>query len=333
MIDVGAETVIDGRVDKIVENLGTVKPTVMAAAPRIFEKVYNVAVSSVQAEGGIKLKIFQVGRQALAAGCRGFGNGASNPSRGLAIQYAVADRLVFAKLRARFGGRLKNLVSGSAPLSVELAEFFDAAGLTILEGYGLTESSAATFVNPPGEARIGTVGPPIPGTEVRIADDGEVLIKSRAVMRGYHGLPGETAETLQDGWLYTGDIGELDEKGYLRITDRKKELIKTSGGKYVAPAKLEGMISAASPYISSVFVHGDRRKYCVALITLDPDATSHWAKDKGIADDPSRDRHESRNGGSHRSGGRRSEQRPGLVSRPSRRCASSQTSSPSRPAN
>jgi long-chain acyl-CoA synthetase len=285
VIDVGAETAIDGRVDKIIDNLSVIKPTVMAAAPRIFEKVYNVAVSSVQAEGGIKLKIFKwavgVGSRVSQIRQRG-----EQPGRVLALQYAVADRLVFAKLRARFGGRLRNLVSGSAPLSVELAEFFDAAGLTILEGYGLTESSAATFVNPPGAARIGTVGPPIEGTEVRIADDGEVLIKSRAVMRGYHGLPEETAESLRDGWLYTGDIGELDEKGYLRITDRKKELIKTSGGKYVAPAKLEGMISAASPYISSVFVHGDRRKYCVALITLDPDATSHWAKEKGIAEDP-----------------------------------------------
>ena len=285
IIDVGVETAIDGRVDKIVENLAEIRPTLMAAAPRIFEKVYNVAVSSIQAEGGAKLAIFRwaigVGTKVSRLRQRG-----RQPGTMLKIQHAVADRLVFSKLRSRFGGRLRYFVSGSAPLSVELAEFFDAAGLPILEGYGLTESSASTFVNPPGKARFGTVGPPIPETEVRIADDGEVLIRSRAIMRGYHGLPEDTAQTLDDGWLHTGDIGELDEVGYLRITDRKKELIKTSGGKYVAPTKLEGLISAASPYTSSVFVHGDRRNFCVALVTLDPDAIGKWAEEKGIPNDP-----------------------------------------------
>jgi long-chain acyl-CoA synthetase len=285
MIDVGCETAIDGRVDKIVENLATIRPTLMAAAPRIFEKVYNVAVSSIQAEGGPRLAIFRwavgVGTKVVRARQRG-----EEPGRLLALQYAIADRLVFAKLRDRFGGRVRNFVSGSAPLSADLAEFFDAAGLTILEGYGLTESSASTFVNPPGAPRFGTVGPPIPGTEVRIADDGEILVRSRAIMRGYHGLPEETADTLHDGWLLTGDIGELDDHGYLRITDRKKELIKTSGGKYVAPAKIEGLVKDASPYISNVLVHGDRRKYCVALVTLDPDAIANWAKEKSIPNDP-----------------------------------------------
>ncbi len=284
MIDAGVETAIDGRVDKIVENLALIRPTLMAAAPRIFEKVYNVVVSSVRAEAGLRWVIFRwalgVGLETVRRRQRGQPQG-----RLQTLQHALADRLVFSKLRARFGGRVRYFISGSAPLSLSMAEFFDAAGMTILEGYGLTESSASTFVNPPEAPRFGTVGPPIPETDVRIADDGEILIRSRAIMRGYHGLPDETAATLRDGWLHTGDIGELDERGYLRITDRKKELIKTSGGKYIAPAKLEGLITSASPYISSAIVHGDRRKYCVALVTLDPDAITHWADDKNVPGD------------------------------------------------
>ncbi len=281
MIDSGPETFIDGRPDRIVDNLSHIRPTVMAAAPRIFEKVYNVIVSGVKADGGLKEPIF---RWAAAVGIRRsriFRDGKSVPTS-LALQYAVADRLVFSKIRDRFGGRVRYFVSGSAPLSLELAEFFDGAGLTILEGYGLTESSASTFVNPPDGPRFGTVGPPVPGTEVRIAEDGEVLISGRGVMRGYFGLPEETASTLVDGWLHTGDIGEVDADGYLRITDRKKELIKTSGGKYVAPAKVEGLLKVASPYISNVVVHGDRRKYCTAVVTLDPDTAATWAKSEGV---------------------------------------------------
>nr|BFE77707.1 hypothetical protein GCM10020093_003080 [Planobispora longispora] len=181
---------------------------------------------------------------------------------------------------------MRYFISGSAPLSREMAEFFDAAGLTILEGYGLTESSAGSFVNRPGEVKFGTVGPPLPGVTVRIAEDGEILIGGHGVMRGYHGLPEETAEALRDGWLHTGDIGELDEAGRLRITDRKKELIKTSGGKYVAPQHLEGRIKAACPFLSHVVVHGDRRNYCTALVTLDPDVTGPWARAEGLPSDP-----------------------------------------------
>jgi long-chain acyl-CoA synthetase len=169
------------------------------------------------------------------------------------------------------GGRIKYFVSGSAPLSRPVGEFFAKAGITILEGYGLTESSAASFVNRPGSNRLGTVGRPLKGTEVRIAEDGEVLIGGRGIMRGYHNLPEETAEALDGGWLRTGDVGELDEEGRLRLTDRKKELIKTSGGKYVAPQAVEGLVKANSPYIGNVLVHGDQRNYCVALVTIDPD--------------------------------------------------------------
>ena len=281
MIDAGVETVIDGRVDKIVENLAEIRPTLMAAAPRIFEKVFNVVEAGVAAEGGPKEKIFhwavKVGTEASRKRRAGI-----IPGGLLGAQAKLADKLVFSKVRDRFGGRIRYFISGSAPLALELCEFFDAAGLTVLEGYGLTESSASTFINRPDKPKFGTVGPPLPGTDVKIADDGEVLIKSRGIMRGYHGLPEETAATLQDGWLYTGDLGQLDSDNYLTITGRKKELIKTSGGKYVAPAKIEGLLKAASPYISNALVHGDRRKYCVALVTLDPDTSATWAAEHEV---------------------------------------------------
>ncbi|MEV0820664.1 AMP-dependent synthetase/ligase [Nonomuraea rubra] len=285
MIGIGVPTVIDGRLDKIADNLGVVRPTVMAAAPRIFEKIHNTVVANMQREGGLKLRIFtwarKTGRRVVAARQRG----AAVPATTRA-EYALADRLVFAKLRDRFGGRIRFFISGAAPLNQEVAEFFDAAGLTILEGYGLTESSAGSFLNRPESVRFGTVGLPLPGTEVRIADDGEILIGGRGIMRGYHGLPEETAEALEDGWLRTGDIGELDEAGRLRITDRKKELIKTSGGKYVAPTYLEGRIKAACPFVSHVFVHGDRRNYVTALVTLDMDVVKPWAQAESLPEDP-----------------------------------------------
>lgn len=258
MIATGTPTAVDGDVDRIAANLAELRPTVVAGAPRIFEKIHQRVVAATREAGGVKAKLFD---WALRV--------AEHPERRL--RNRVADRLVFARLRARVGGRIKYFVSGSAPLSPPVAEFFAKAGITILEGYGLTESTAASFVNRPDSNRLGTVGPPLPGTEVRIADDGEVLIGGRGVMRGYHNLPEETAETLVDGWLRTGDIGELDERGRLRLTDRKKELIKTSGGKYVAPQAVEGLVKANSPYIGHVLVHGDQRSYCVALVTIDPD--------------------------------------------------------------
>ncbi|MCC8247363.1 AMP-dependent synthetase/ligase [Saccharothrix luteola] len=258
MLATGAPTAVDGDVDRIAANLLELRPTVVAAAPRIFEKIHQRVVASMREAGGVKAKLFD---WALTV--------AEHPD--WTIRRKVADKLVFSKLRERVGGRIKYFVSGSAPLSRPVGEFFDRAGITILEGYGLTESSAASFVNRPGANKLGTVGKPLVGTEVRIADDGEVLIGGRGIMRGYHGLPDETAETLQDGWLHTGDIGELDEAGRLRITDRKKELIKTSGGKYVAPQAVEGLVKANSPYIGNVLVHGDGRNYCVALVTLDAD--------------------------------------------------------------
>jgi long-chain acyl-CoA synthetase len=276
---IGFATAVDGRIDKIVENLGQVHPTFMAGAPRIFEKVRARVMTA--ASHGLKAKIFSwafgVGRQVSPLRLAG-----KEPSGLLKIQHALADRLVFSKIKARMGGKIRFFVSGSAALNHEVQEWFYAAGLLVLEGYGLTETSAATCVNNPRSTRFGTVGPPVPGSEVKIAEDGEILIKGPGVMRGYHNQPDATAEVLRDGWLATGDIGELDDHGYLRITDRKKDLIKTSGGKYVAPQKVEGVLKAACPYISQVVVHGEGRKYVTALITLDPEAIDSWGSGQNL---------------------------------------------------
>ena len=277
---IGFTTAIDGRIDKIVENLGVVQPTFMCGAPRIFEKVR--ARVMMTASHGVKAKIFDwafgVGRKVSPMRLA-----EREPSGLLAMQYALADRLVFGKIKARMGGKIKFFVSGSAPLSREVQEWFHAAGLLVLEGYGLTETCVPTCVNNPRATRFGTVGPPVPGSQVKIADDGEILIKGPGVMRGYHNMPEATEQALKDGWFATGDIGELDEQGYLRITDRKKDLIKTSGGKYVAPQKVEGVLKTACPYISQVLVYGDGRKYATALITLDPEAIEGWAKEQGLS--------------------------------------------------
>jgi long-chain acyl-CoA synthetase len=275
---------IDGRIPKIIDNLAVVRPTMMAAAPRIFEKVYNKVVQGTKEQGGLKEKIFAwavgVGKEGSKIRQKG-----GEPGGLLAMKLKLADKLVFSKIKARFGGRIRFFVSGSAPLSREIAEFFHACGILILEGYGLTETSAASFVNRTSSYVFGTVGLALPGTEVKLApEDGEILIRSPAVMRGYHNLPDATAEALTtDGWLRTGDIGEIDAKGILRITDRKKDLIKTSGGKYIAPQALEGKLKATCPYISQVIVHGDRRNFCTALVTLDEESVMKWAKDNGLA--------------------------------------------------
>jgi long-chain acyl-CoA synthetase len=287
MVAAGTPSAIDGSVDRIAANLAELRPTVVAAAPRVFEKIHNTIVATVRRDGGIKAQLFGWARGVGLSATKSRQQGKS-PSLLTQAQMPVADALVLSKIRNRFGGRIRYFISGSAPLSAEIAEFFDATGMTILEGYGLTESSAASFVNRPGAPRFGTVGPPLPGTEVKIAEDGEVLFRGRGIMRGYHGLPEETAATLLDGgWLATGDIGELDSEGRLRITDRKKELIKTSGGKYVAPSPIESQIKAACPYVGNVVVHGDTRNFCVALITLDPDVTRPWAEANGFGSDPS----------------------------------------------
>ncbi|MEV7501452.1 AMP-dependent synthetase/ligase [Streptomyces sp. NPDC093018] len=291
-IETGHVTAVDGRVDKIIENLPVVRPTYMAAVPRIFEKVYNGVAAKAREGGAAKYKIFQwaaeVAREYAKAEQDNFRHtGNRTVPFGLAAKHKVADTLVYAKIREAFGGRLRACVSGSAALAPEIGYFFAGAGVHVLEGYGLTESSAASFLNPGEAYRTGTVGKPLPGTEVRIADDGEILLRGPGIMQGYHKLADKTAEVLEsDGWFHTGDIGELSPDGYLRITDRKKDLIKTSGGKYVAPAEVEGQFKAVCPYVSNILVHGADRNYCTALISLDELALAEWAKENGLGGKP-----------------------------------------------
>ncbi len=219
-LQIGFPTAVDGRMDKIVENLAVVRPTFMAGPPRI---------------------------------------------------------------RARLGGRIRFLLSGSATLSKDVAAWFAAAGMPVLEGYALTETSAAGCIGRPEDPTLGLVGPPLVGTEIKIADDGEIFVRGPGVMRGYHNLPDATAAALDaDGWLRTGDVGEIDEAGRLRITDRKKDLIKTSGGKYIAPQAIEGMFQAICPLASQMLVHCDGRNYATALITLDPEALAQWGRAQGL---------------------------------------------------
>ncbi|MGW7466729.1 AMP-dependent synthetase/ligase [Streptomyces xantholiticus] len=287
-IEVGHVTAVDGRVDKIIENLPVVQPTYMAAVPRIFEKVYNGVAAKARAGGGAKYKIFQwaaeVAREYAKVTQDNFRRtGKSSAPFGLSAKHKIADTLVYGKLREAFGGRLRAAVSGSAALAPDIGYFFAGAGIHILEGYGLTESSAASFVNPGEAYRTGTVGKPVPGCEVRIADDGEILLRGPGIMQGYHKLPEKTAEVLEsDGWFHTGDIGELSADGYLRITDRKKDLIKTSGGKYIAPAEVEGQFKAVCPFVSNILVHGADRNFCTALIALDEPTILGWAEENGL---------------------------------------------------
>ena len=281
-LTIGFPTAIDGRVPRIVDNLAVVRPTFMGAAPRIFEKAYGRIVGMTEADGGVKLKIFRWAEKVGLEHSRTVRAGKPVPPA-LRAQFAIADRLVFSKVRARFGGRVRFFISGAAALSPDIAEWFHAAGVLILEGYGLTETSAGAFVNRPDNFRIGSVGRAFPGSEVEIAEDGEVMIKGPHVMQGYHNLDTESASTLSaEGWLHTGDEGRLDDEGFLYITGRKKELFKTSGGKYVAPPHIEGIFKGISAMTSQILVHGNERNFCSALITLDPDAVTEWAAANGM---------------------------------------------------
>jgi long-chain acyl-CoA synthetase len=282
----GFATAIDGRVDRIVDNLGVVKPTFMGAAPRIFEKAHARIVTMQAAEGGAKEKIFKRAFEVGVTVDRYRREGRSVPLP-LRLQHALFDRLVFSKVRERFGGRVRFFISGSAALNSEIAEWFHAAGILILEGYGMTENAAGATVNHPDDYKIGTVGPALPGAEVKIGENDEVMLRGPHIMAGYHNLPEETAATLtEDGWLHTGDKGSLDADGFLTITGRLKDLFKTSGGKYVAPSAIESKFKAVCPYASQFLVFGNERNFVVALITLDPDGMEGWADENGMAGTP-----------------------------------------------
>ena len=283
-MQIGLPTAIDGRVDKIVENLAIIKPTFMGAAPRIFEKVYARIGMMMEEEGGVKHKLFSwasgVGSQVAELASQN-----KTPKGLLAVQHTLADKIIGAKIRDRFGGRVRMFISGSAALNNDIARWFYGMGLPILEGYGLTETTAASFVGRPWALKIGSVGWPLPGTEVRIAEDGEVLLRGDGVMQGYHNNEEATAEVIDaDGWFHTGDIGELDERGFLRLTDRKKDLFKTSGGKYVAPSTIEAMFKGVCPYAAQLVVYGADRHFVSALVTLDPEAMQGWAEHNGMGE-------------------------------------------------
>ncbi|WP_291479174.1 long-chain fatty acid--CoA ligase [Corynebacterium sp.] len=282
-LHIGYETAIDGRIDKIIDNLAIVRPTFMGSAPRIFEKAYNGIATMMATEGGAKEKLFHWASR-VCVQVFDADHGVGSASAWVRLQAKIGDRLVMSKIRERFGGNVNYFISGSAALNTEIARWFGAAGMPILEGYGLTETSAATCLTRPHIYRAGYVGPPLEGIEARIAEDGEVLIKGPGVMDGYHNNPEATAEVLDaDGWFHTGDIGEMDSEGRVRITDRKKELFKTSNGKYVAPAQIEAKFKGLCPVASQLVVIGSDRPFVSALVTLDEDAVTAWAAKNGVS--------------------------------------------------
>lgn len=259
-------------------DLASFRPTFLLAVPRVFEKVYNTATQQA-ARSPVKQRIFQSAADTAIAYSRALAG--AGPSTALRARHALADRLVYAKLRAAVGGRVRYAVSGGAPLGERLGHFFRGAGISILEGYGLTETSPAATVNRPSRNKIGTVGLPLPGVALRIADDGEVLIKGAIIFTGYWHNDAATSEAIdEDGWFHTGDIGELDEEGFLRITGRKKEIIVTAAGKNVAPAVLEDRVRA-HPLISQCMVVGDSKPYVACLVTLDEETLTQWKADHG----------------------------------------------------
>ena len=266
-------------VKNLVTDLASFRPTFVVAVPRVFEKIYNAADAR---STGAKQKVFRLAAKTAIAYSRALDT-PDGPSRGLRAQRAVFDRMVFSTLRGLLGGRVAHVISGGGPLGERLGHFYRGAGVTVLEGYGLTETAAPCTVNLPAATLIGSVGRPLPGTSVRLSDDGEILIKGIGLFRGYRNNPQATAEALDDGWLRSGDLGSLDSEGFLRITGRKKELIVTAGGKNVAPAILEDRLRG-HPLVSQVLVVGDGRPCIGALITLDAEILPMWLSGHGLED-------------------------------------------------
>jgi long-chain acyl-CoA synthetase len=262
------------------QNILEIRPTMVASVPRLYEKIYARILEQVHGAGGLRKKIFEwslaLGRKTAPYRCEG-----KRMPPGLALQYKLARKLVYEKIKAKLGGRIRFFISGGAPLCKEIAEFFFAADLLILEGYGLTETSPVVSVNRPDDFKFGTVGKLLAQVEVRIASDGEILVRGPNIMRGYYKMEKETREAIVDGWFHTGDIGEFDSDGFLKITDRKKDLIITSGGKNIAPQKIENLL-VADEYILQVCVCGDRKNYLTALVVPDFGPLAKYAREKGI---------------------------------------------------
>ena len=269
---------------KIIPNLSEVKPSYFPSVPRIFEKIHGAVVSNAEKEGGVKKSLFD---WAIGVGSkvRELERAGKSPGPLLRVQHGLADKLVLSKIRDVFGGNIEQAVSGAAPINPDILRFFDAAGVLVLEGWGMTETSTAATIATPEVFKFGTIGKPFPGVEVRIADDGEILVKGPNVFQGYYKNEEATRDTLKDGWLHTGDVGEVDEDGYLKITGRKKDIIITAGGKNITPANLEGEIKQCQ-WVSQCVVIGDRRPYLVALVTLDAEEVQKLAAEDGVPADP-----------------------------------------------
>jgi long-chain acyl-CoA synthetase len=270
--------------NKIMPDLAELKPTYFPSVPRIFEKIYTAANSGMEKAGGLKKVIFdwsiKTGKRMRETERAG-----RKPGWLLQREYAFADKKVLSKIRGLFGGNLRLAVSGAAPINPDILRFFDAAGVLVVEGWGMTETSTAATVASEDDFKFGTIGKPFPGCEVKIADDGEILVHGPNVFQGYHKNPEATAETIVDGWLHTGDIGEIDSEGFIKITGRKKDIIITAGGKNITPANLEAEIRQHQ-LVSQCVVVGDRRPYLVALVTLDPEEAVAYAKEHGLPEDP-----------------------------------------------
>lgn len=274
----GVTTAFTPDTKNLVADLQSFRPTFLLAVPRVFEKVYNAAEQKAAADG--KGRIFAAAAATAIAYSEALGEGSGRVPLALRARHALFDRLVYSRLRGTMGGQVSHAVSGGAPLGARLAHFFRGIGVTILEGYGLTETTAPVCVNNPWKAKIGTVGPPLPGGTVAIAEDGEILVKGVMVFAGYHDNAEATAEALRDGWFRTGDVGSLDEDGYLSITGRSKELIVTAGGKNVSPAQLEDQIRS-HPLVGQCIVVGDQKPFVAAIVTLDVEMLPAWLRTNG----------------------------------------------------
>ena len=268
---------------KILPNLAELRPTYFPSVPRIFEKIYTAANSGVEKAGGLKKAIFKWSMR-VGERMREVERSGRKPRFLLRKQYAFADKKVLSKIRALFGGRLRLAISGAAPINPDILRFFDAAGVLVLEGWGMTETSTAATISTPDDFKVGTIGKPFPGCEVKIAEDGEILVKGPNVFQGYHKNEEATRETIVDGWLHTGDLGEIDSDGFIKITGRKKDIIITAGGKNITPANIEAEIKQ-HPLVSQCVVVGDRRPYLVALVTLEPEEALKYAQEHGLPED------------------------------------------------
>lgn len=289
-INTGMVTYFASSIAKVLDEVAEVRPTIFGSVPRIFEKAYAKIMSTVEQAPPARQRIFRWAERVGRESVRHWQAGRPIPL-GLKLQHKLADRLVFSKLRAVFGGRVRYFITGAAPIAPEILEFFWAAGFPIYEMYGMTESTVITHANVPGHVKLGSVGRPLSIVEDRIADDGEILIKSEVVFQGYYKNAQATANTIVDGWLHTGDVGKKDDDGFVYILDRKKHIIITAGGKNLTPANIENEIKASDSLISQAHAHGDKRPYLVALITIGAAEAVEWARQRGLIDAMAAERH------------------------------------------